>query len=133
MTNGPLAGKILLFSLPLIASGMLQLLFNAADVIVVGRFVGSDALAAVSSNTSLINLIINLFVGLSVGAGVTVSFYKGAKDDRGVSEAVHTSVALSVVCGIGAMVIGLCVSKLALTLMNVPAKIFPWNSRADVL
>ena len=62
MTNGPLAGKIILFSLPLIASGMLQLLFNAADVIVVGQYVGSDALAAVSSNTSLINLIINLFV-----------------------------------------------------------------------
>ncbi|MBQ3099949.1 MAG: MATE family efflux transporter [Clostridia bacterium] len=124
MTNGPLAGKILLFSLPLIASGMLQLLFNAADVIVVGQYVGSDALAAVSSNTSLINLIINLFVGLSVGAGVTVSFYKGAKDDQGVSEAIHTSVALSIVTGITAMVIGLCVSKFALTLMNVPEKIF---------
>ncbi len=124
MTNGPLAGKIILFTLPLIASGILQLLFNAADVIVVGQYVGSDALAAVSSNTSLINLIINLFVGLSVGAGVTVSYYKGAKDAEGVSQAIHTSVALSIVTGIFAMVVGLCVSGFALKAMNVPVKIY---------
>ncbi len=124
MTNGPLAGKIILFTLPLIASGILQLLFNAADVIVVGQHVGSDALAAVSSNTSLINLIINLFVGLSVGAGVTVSYYKGAKDGEGVSQAIHTSIALSIVTGIFAMIVGLCVSGFALKAMNVPVKIY---------
>lgn len=124
MTNGPLAGKILLFALPLIASGMLQLLFNAADVIVVGQFAGSNALAAVSSNGSLINLIVNLFIGLSVGAGVAVSYYVGAKDDDGTSEAVHTSVALSIVSGAVVMIIGLCVSKFALIAMDVPEKIF---------
>lgn len=124
MTNGPLAGKILLFALPLIASGILQLLFNAADVIVVGQFAGSNALAAVSSNGSLINLIVNLFIGLSVGAGVAVSYYVGAKDDAGASEAVHTSIALSIISGVVVMIIGLCVSEFALAAMDVPKKIF---------
>ena len=72
MCNGPLLGKILLFSIPLMLSGILQLLFNAADIIVVGRFSGSTALAAVGSTSSLINLLINIFVGLSVGESIAV-------------------------------------------------------------
>ena len=73
MCNGPLFGKILLFAVPLMLSGILQLLFNAADIVVVGRFAGSQALAAVGSTSSLINLLINVFVGLSVGANVLVA------------------------------------------------------------
>ena len=75
MTSGPLLGKILLFSIPLMLSGILQLLFNAADIIVVGRFAGSGALAAVGSTSSLINLLINVFVGLSVGVNVLAVSY----------------------------------------------------------
>lgn len=124
MTNGPLAGKIIIFTLPLIASGILQLLFNAADVIVVGQYAGSNALAAVSSNGALINLIVNLFIGISVGAGVAVSYYTGAKDEKGMSEALHTSIAISLISGIAVMLIGLGVSRFALTAMDVPKKIF---------
>ena len=93
MTSGPLLGKILLFSIPLMLSGILQLLFNAADIIVVGRFAGSGALAAVGSTSSLINLLINVFVGLSVGVNVLVARYYGARKDKDVSETVHTAVA----------------------------------------
>ena len=78
MCNGPLLGKILMFSIPLMLSGILQLLFNAADIVVVGRFAGSNALAAVGSTSSLINLLVNLFLGLSVGANVLVARFYGA-------------------------------------------------------
>ena len=85
LTSGPMLQKIILFSIPLAASSILQLLFNAADVVVVGRFAGSTALAAVGSNGSLINLLVNLFVGLSLGANVVAARCFGAKDDRGVN------------------------------------------------
>ena len=84
LTSGPMLQKIILFSLPLAASSILQLLFNAADVVVVGRFAGSTALAAVGSNGALINLLVNLFVGLSLGANVVAARCFGAKDDEGV-------------------------------------------------
>ena len=99
MTSGPLLGKILLCSIPLMLSGILQLLFNAADIIVVGRFAGSGALAAVGSTSSLINLLINVFVGLSVGVNVLVARYYGARKDKDVSETVHTAVTTSIVSG----------------------------------
>ena len=79
MCSGPILGKLLTFTIPLIFSGILQLLFNAADVIVVGRFAGSQSLAAVGSTTALINLMINIFIGLSVGVNVIVARYYGAK------------------------------------------------------
>ena len=94
LTSGPMLKKIILFSLPLAASSFLQLLFNAADVVVVGRFVGSAALAAVGSNGALINLLVNLFVGLALGANVVAARCYGAKDDQGVHEAVQTAVTL---------------------------------------
>lgn len=100
MCNGPLLGKILRFSIPLMLSGVLQLLFNAADIIVVGRFTGSDALAAVGSTGALINLLINVFIGLSIGTNVLVARYYGARDAQGLSETVHTSVLLSFICGV---------------------------------
>ena len=118
MTEGPLFGKILMFSLPLIASGILQLLYNAADVIVVGRFAGENALGAVGSTGALINLILNLFIGLSTGASVCASNAIGAKDDERVRKCVHTSMALAIVGGLAAMVIGLFLSKPLLELMD---------------
>ena len=90
LTSGPMLQKIILFSLPLAASSILQLLFNAADVVVVGRFAGSTALAAVGSNGALINLLVNLFVGLSLGANVVAARCFGAKDDEGVRNTVQT-------------------------------------------
>mgnify|MGYP000296739230 CR=1 FL=1 len=91
LTSGPMLQKIILFSIPLAASSILQLLFNAADVVVVGRFAGSTALAAVGSNGSLINLLVNLFVGLSLGANVVAARCFGAKDEHGVQDTVHTA------------------------------------------
>ena len=94
LTSGPMLQKIILFSIPLAASSILQLLFNAADVVVVGRFAGSTALAAVGSNGSLINLLVNLFVGLSLGANVVAARCFGAKDEHGIQDTVHTAVTL---------------------------------------
>ena len=111
MTSGPLLGKILLFSIPLMLSGILQLLFNAADIIVVGRFAGSGALAAVGSTSSLINLLINVFVGLSVGVNVLVARYYGARKDKDVSETVHTAVTTSIVSGFILVVLGILLAN----------------------
>ena len=123
MLHGPLTGKIFLFTLPIMFSSVLQLLFNAADIIVVGRFAGSNALAAVGSNSSLINLLVNLLVGLSVGSAVTVAFYYGAGDLKQVSETIHTSVAISVLGGILALSIGLILSPVMLEWMDTPENI----------
>ena len=95
MLNGPVMPKLLSFALPLMLSSVLQLTFNAADVIVVGRFEGDAALAAVGAPGPLINLLINLFMGLSVGANVVVAQCCGAGNYRDTNEAVHTSVGLS--------------------------------------
>lgn len=120
MCSGPILKKILIFSIPLMLSGVLQLLFNAADVIVVGRFAGSRSLAAVGSTTSLINLLINIFIGLSVGANVVVARAYGGKRDRDVSESVHTAIALSLVSGVILIVMGLAFSRILLEMMGTP-------------
>ena len=99
LTSGPMLQKIILFSVPLAASSILQLLFNAADVVVVGKFAGKEALAAVGSNTALINLLINLFVGLSVGTNVVVARDLGAGRHDNVSRSVHTSMTLALISG----------------------------------
>lgn len=120
MCHGPLAGKIIVFAIPLMFSSMLQLLFNAADVIVVGRFTGSQALAAVGSTGSLINLLTNLFIGLSVGANVLVARAYGAKNHKDISETVHTSMLISVIGGVILACIGIPLAKYALILMGSP-------------
>lgn len=120
LTTGPLLPKIILFALPLAASSILQLLFNAADVIVVGRFAGSEALAAVGSTGSLINLLVNLFIGMSVGANVVAARALGAKDERSVSNTVHTSILLSALSGVVLAVVGVCLSHTLLQLMGSP-------------
>lgn len=123
MCNGPLLGKILIYSLPLMLSGILQLLFNAADMIVVGRWVGSDALAAVGSTGSLVNLLVNVFIGLSVGTNVLVAGYYGARQDKDLSETVHTAVLTAFICGCALIFIGFFVSPYALKLMGAPIEV----------
>ena len=120
LTSGPMLKKIILFSLPLAASSILQLLFNAADVVVVGRFAGSTALAAVGSNGALINLLVNLFVGLSLGANVVAARCFGAKDEKGVQNTVQTAVTLGIVSGILLAFVGFFVARGLLELMSCP-------------
>lgn len=120
MCNGPLLKKIILFAIPLMLSGVLQLLFNAADVIVVGRFTGNEALAAVGSTSSLINLLINLFVGVSVGANVLLGKHIGARDEESASKTVHTAVTFSLVVGIAMIFVGFFLSRPLLELMGTP-------------
>lgn len=120
MCNGPLFGKIILYTIPLILSGILQLLFNAADMVVAGRYAGSDALAAVGSTSSLINLLVNVFMGLSVGANVLVAHYYGAKREDDLKITIHTSISLSVICGIGLSFIGVGLASPLLTMMGTP-------------
>lgn len=120
MCNGPLFGKILLFTIPLMLSGILQLLFNAADMIVVGRWVGDDALAAVGSTSSLINLLVNVFIGLSVGTNVLVARYYGGGQKEELSDMVHTAVLTSFLCGTALIAIGYFVSPIALKMMGTP-------------
>lgn len=120
MCNGPLFPKILAFSIPLMLSGILQLLFNAADMIVVGRFAGNTALAAVGANAALINLLTNLFIGFSVGANVLVAQYYGAGKERDMSETVHSAIVLSLLCGGILLVLGILAAPQILILMGTP-------------
>ena len=123
MCNGPLFKKMLIFSIPLMLSGILQLLFNAADIIVVGRFTGSHALAAVGSTSSLINLLVNLFIGISIGANVLVARYYGAKDEQEVEETVHTSILIAGIGGILMIFIGIVFARPLLEMMGTPADV----------
>ena len=120
MCNGPLLGKILIFYITLMLSGILQLLFNAADIVVVGRFAGNEALAAVGSTSSLTNLIVNLFIGLSVGANVLVARYYGANQKDELKEMVQTTVATALVSGILLIFAGFFISRPALAWMGTP-------------
>ena len=123
MCEGPILKKMLLFALPLMASSLLQLLFNAADIIVVGRFAGDNSLAAVGSTTSLINLLVNLFMGCSIGANVLVARFFGAKKSNELSETVHTTMALSIVSGLILTVIGVIGAPVILELMQTPEEV----------
>ncbi len=125
MTEGKLFPKILLFSLPLMASGVLQLLFNAADLVVVGRYSGEEALGAVGSTGSLVNLIVQVFMGLSVGTNVVAARFFGAQDEDGVSRTVHTSILVSLIGGIAVGVFGFLMAKPLLTLMDTPPDVLP--------
>lgn len=120
MCNGTLLDKLISFSLPLMLSGILQLMFNAVDIIVVGNFTGSQALAAVGSTTSLINLFINLFIGISLGANVLAARHYAAGRDREMSETVHSAMALALISGIVMVFVGLIFSRGALELMDTP-------------
>lgn len=125
MCNGPILPKLLAFALPLMCSSILQLLFNAADVIVVGKFAGDNALAAVGSNTSLINLLTNFFLGLSIGANVLVARFHGARDEKDVAETVHTAMLLSIYSGIILTFIGIIGARQILIWMKTPEDVLP--------
>lgn len=120
MCTGSIPKKMLRFALPLMLSGILQLLFNAADIIVVGNFAGDESLAAVGATTTIINLTTNLFIGLSVGVNVLTANYFGAGQDKEVKVTVHTAMAVSVISGIFLTVIGIFFAPHILRLMKVP-------------
>lgn len=123
MLNGPLLGKMLMFALPIAASSILQQLFNSVDVAVVGRFSSPQALAAVGSNGSLINLMVNLFVGISLGANVVISRYVGKRDDEGIRRAVSTAIAVSLVSGVVLLLFGLSMARIILEAMATPVDV----------
>ena len=123
MCSGPLFSKMLIFALPIIAMNILQLLFNAADMIVVGRFSGREALAAVGATGSFINLMVNTFMGLSVGTAVVVAQDYGAGRMSCLSDSVHTSIAISIISGLVVMLMGLIFCKPMLILMGTPEDI----------
>lgn len=125
MCSGKLLPKILTFALPLMCSSVLQLLFNAADIVVVGKFAGDNSLAAVGSNAALINLMVNLFVGLSVGANILAARYTGAGNREGLRQTVHTSMLLALLSGILLAVVGVITARPLLHLMQVPDSILP--------
>lgn len=120
MTEGALLPKVLLFSLPLIASGVLQLLFNAADMVVVGQWAGKECLAAVGSTGSLINLMVNVFIGLSVGGSVAVARSFGANDPAAVHKSVHTAMTLAIIAGLTVGLLGFVFCRPLLQMMDNP-------------
>lgn len=120
MCNGSIMDKLISFSFPLMLTSILQLMFNAVDIIVVGRFSGSRSLAAVGSTTALINIFTNLFIGISLGANVLAARYYAAEKEKEMSEAVHTAITLALVSGIIMAFVGVGASRFALTLMDTP-------------
>ena len=123
MCNGTVLDKLISFSIPLMLSSILQLLFNAVDIVVVGRFSGSRALAAVGSTTALINVFTNLFIGVSLGANVLAARFYATKQEKQMSETVHTAVTFALISGIVMVFVGLFFSKAALLLMDTPSDV----------
>lgn len=125
MSTGSILKKMIIFAIPLMCSSVLQLLFNAADTVVVGKFAGDNSLAAVGSNGALINLMINLFIGLSVGTNVLIGKAVGAKDKEHTGKIVHTSMVIAVIAGIFLMIFGIIFAESILELMDAPAEVLP--------
>jgi len=123
MCNGTVLDKLISFSIPLMLSGILQLLFNAVDIIVVGRFTGSQALAAVGSTTALINVFTNLFIGVSLGANVLAARFYASGQEKKMSETVHTAITFALTSGVVMVFVGLFFSRTALELMDTPADV----------
>jgi putative MATE family efflux protein len=128
MTEGAILPKLLKFSIPLMLSSVLQLLFNAADVVVVGRFAGELSLAAVGSTSSLVNFLVNSFLGISIGCNVAAANFLGAGDTKKVNLTVHTSIVLSLVSGIVITVIGLTFNRTILEVMGSPEEVLPLSA-----
>ena len=126
MTEGPFLKKMIFFAIPLIFTGLLQSLYNAADLIVVGMFKGDTAVAAIGSTGALTNLIVGLFMGLSVGAGVLVAHYIGAKEIEDARKVLHSSVIVSAVLGVVIAAVGFFISGPLLVWMSTPESILPW-------
>lgn len=128
MLEGPLFWNIILYTIPIILTSLLQLLFNAADLVVVGRFCGSVSVAAVGATGSLTNLMVNFFIGLSVGAGVTVAHGLGSHEDTVVSNTVHTALPTALVSGVFLTFIGIAFSETFLRLMGTPDNVLPLSA-----
>jgi len=124
MTQGVIWKHLLAFALPLMIGNLFQQLYNTVDSIVVGQFVSKQALAAVGSTTSIINMLVGFFSGVSVGAGVIISQRFGAKDPEGVHKAVHTTISLTLIIGLVGTVVGILLAPLMLTLMKTPQDVF---------
>lgn len=128
MLNGPLGMKILRFAIPLAATGILQQLFNAADVAVVGQFAGTTAMAAVGSNSPIIGLMVNLFVGVSLGTNVVIARFIGQENKEGVKHAVHTSILVALICGVAIAILGELFAPRLLHLLGVPEDVLPYST-----
>ncbi len=128
MTKGPWLKKILIFSMPLMLTGLLQMVYNTADIVVVGRFAGPASLAAVGATSSLVNLILNIFLGMAMGSGVMSARYIGAEDDNRLSKCVHTAMSLSIICGFFVSIFGFFMSEKLLILMDSPADVLPLST-----
>lgn len=123
MCSGSIMDKLISFSLPLMLSGVLQLMFNAVDIVIVGRFTGSQALAAVGSTSALINMLTNLFIGISLGSNVLSARFYASGESKKMSETVHTSITFALISGIVMAFVGLFFSRPALSLMETPADV----------
>ena len=123
MCNGTIMDKLISFSVPLMLSGILQLMFNAVDIIVVGRFAGSQSLAAVGSTTALINMFVNLFIGVSLGANVLAARFYASGKHKEMSETVHTAITFAAISGVAMALIGVLMAKPALELMGTPGDV----------
>lgn len=128
MLQGPLFSAIVSYTLPIIATSLLQLLFNAADLVVVGQFCGSLSVAAVGATGSITNLLVNFFIGLSVGAGVTVAHGLGSREDAVVSNTVHTAIPTAIVSGVILTVVGVAGSRTFLEMMDTPETVLPLST-----
>ena len=129
LLEGPIFPAVISYSIPIILSSLLQLLFNAADLIVVGRYCGSIFLAAVGATSSLINLLVNFFIGMSVGCGVSVAQAIGAKDNSTVHKTVHTAIPISIICGVILSIIGITFCEKFLTLIGTPSEVLPLSTK----
>ena len=125
LTEGSIPGKMLAFAFPLFLGNLFQQFYNIADSLIVGNFIGSDALAAVSSSGALIFLLVGFFNGISVGAGVIIARFFGAKDHKNLERAIHTTVAFGIVAGLSLMILGLLITPLILRWMGTPADVLP--------
>lgn len=125
MSEGPIAKTIIMFALPLFLGNLFQQLYNTSDSLIVGNFLGSDALAAVSSSGNLIFLMVGFFNGIAIGAGVVIARYFGAKDIESMRKAIHTTIALGLVCGIVLTIGGMLLAPMMLVLMDTPASVMP--------
>ena len=128
MLQGPLFLNIVTYTIPIILTSLLQLLFNAADLVIVGRFCGSVSVAAVGATGSITNLVVNLFVGLSIGAGVCMAHAMGGRDEEAIHRTVHTALPLALICGGILTVIGVAFSETFLVLMGTPADVLPLSA-----
>ena len=129
MLRGPLLPSILLYTIPIILTSLLQLLFNAADLVVVGRWCGSVAVAAVGATGSITNLIVNLFIGLSVGSGVTMAHALGGQNEDAAQKTVHTTLPIALISGLFLTVIGVIFSETFLRLMGTPDDVLPLSAK----